>query len=305
VNDIEVTGLRRRFGSFEAVRGVTFAVARGEIFGYLGANGAGKSTTIRILIGLLSPSEGKAIVAGHDVSKDPTAVRRSVGYMSQRFSLYPDLTAAENLDFFGGAYGLPRKLRKQRAASLLHDVGLDVSDGRVTGAMPGGVRQRVALACALIHAPRIVFLDEPTAGVDPEARRNFWRIIRRIADAGTTVFVTTHYMDEAEYCARVGLMADGELVALDTPEGLKRTWVPGRLYAVRGEGLDAAALAGVAGVEHAEPFGVGLHVRGEDPSREAIVAALAAAGGSNLELEPIDPTLEDVFLEVARRGAHP
>ncbi len=224
--EIEVRDLGKRFGDFEAVRGVSFTVARGEIFGYLGANGAGKSTTIRILCGLLAPSDGVALVAGHDVAKDPTAVRRSVGYMSQRFSLYPDLTALENLDFFGGAYGLSGRVRRVRASELLAEVGLDGGDRRVTGAMPGGMRQRVALACSLIHAPRIVFLDEPTAGVDPEARRNFWRIIRRVADAGTTVFVTTHYMDEAEYCARVGLMADGELVALDTPARLKRTWVP-------------------------------------------------------------------------------
>ncbi len=246
MNEIEVTGLRRRFGNFEAVRGVDFHVERGEIFGYLGANGAGKSTTIRILCGLLAPSAGKAIVAGVDVAKDPTAVRRSVGYMSQRFSLYPDLTAGENLDFFGGAYGLRRKLRRDRAATLLADVGLDVKDRRVTGAMPGGTRQRVALACALIHAPRIVFLDEPTAGVDPEARRNFWRIIRRIADAGTTVFVTTHYMDEAEYCARVGLMADGVLVALDTPEALKRDWVPDKRDATLDDVFVAVVQRGAA-----------------------------------------------------------
>jgi ABC-2 type transport system ATP-binding protein len=225
---ITVEGLRRRFGHFEAVRGVSFTVERGEIFGFLGANGAGKSTTIRILCGLLAPSAGRAIVAGHDVAHDPTAVRRSVGYMSQRFSLYPDLTAAENLDFFGGAYGLPRRARRARAAELLGEVGLDPGDRRVTGAMPGGLRQRVALAAALLHRPPIVFLDEPTAGVDPEARRNFWRIIRGLAQAGTTVFVTTHYMDEAEYCERIGLMADGELVALDTPAALERTWVPDR-----------------------------------------------------------------------------
>ncbi|MCA9674502.1 MAG: ABC transporter ATP-binding protein, partial [Myxococcales bacterium] len=242
-HEIEVHGLRRRFGSFEAVRGVSFEVERGEIFGYLGANGAGKSTTIRILCGLLAPSDGRAIVAGHDVAHDPTAVRREVGYMSQRFSLYPDLTALENLDFFGGAYGIPPRARRARARALLGDVGLDPDDRRATSAMPGGTRQRVALAASLIHGPRIVFLDEPTAGVDPEARRNFWRIIRRLAEGGTTVFVTTHYMDEAEYCARVGLMVDGELIALDTPVELKRAWVPGRLIAVRGRGLDAAALA--------------------------------------------------------------
>jgi ABC-2 type transport system ATP-binding protein len=243
---IEVRDLRRRFGSFEAVRGVSFTVERGEIFGYLGANGAGKSTTIRILCGLMAPSAGRAVVAGHDVAHDPTAVRRAVGYMSQRFSLYPDLTSLENLDFFGGAYGLARRARRERAAALLGEVGLDPGDRRVTGAMPGGLRQRVALAAALLHRPEIVFLDEPTAGVDPEARRNFWRIIRGLAEAGTTVFVTTHYMDEAEYCARVGLMADGVLVALDTPEALKRTWVPERADATLDDVFLAVARRGAA-----------------------------------------------------------
>jgi len=302
---IEVTDLRRRFGNFEAVRGVSFTVERGEIFGYLGANGAGKSTTIRILCGLLEPSSGRAIVAGHDVARDPTGVRRRVGYMSQRFSLYPDLTALENLDFFGGAYGLARTARLARARTLLADVDLDPDEPRLTGALPGGMRQRVALACALIHAPPIVFLDEPTAGVDPEARRNFWQIIRRLAAAGTTVFVTTHYMDEAEYCGRVGLMADGALVALDAPDALKRTWVPGRLLSVRGEALDTAALSGVPGVRHAEPFGAGLHVRGPDDALDPdlVRRALEGAGGRNVAVEAIDPTLEDVFLEVVRRGA--
>jgi ABC-2 type transport system ATP-binding protein len=248
-HEIVVLGLRRRFGDFEAVRGVSFTVERGEIFGYLGANGAGKSTTIRILCGLLAPSAGRAIVAGHDVAHDAGAVRRAVGYMSQRFSLYPDLTALENLDFFGGAYGLPRAARRARARELLGDVGLDPDTRAVTGAMPGGIRQRVALAAALIHAPRIVFLDEPTAGVDPEARRNFWRIIRRVADGGTTVFVTTHYMDEAEYCARVGLMADGELVALDTPAALKQRFVPDLADATLEDVFVAVATRGPAAVE--------------------------------------------------------
>ncbi len=301
---IEVTGLRRRFGDFEAVRGVDFTVGRGEIFGYLGANGAGKSTTIRILCGLLAPSEGVAIVAGHDVAKEPTRVRRAVGYMSQRFSLYPDLTALENLDFFGGAYGIAPRARRARARALLGDVALDPDDRRPTSAMPGGTRQRVALAAALIHAPQIVFLDEPTAGVDPEARRNFWRIIRRLADGGTTVFVTTHYMDEAEYCGRVGLMADGHLVALDQPAELKRAWVPGRLLAVRGVGLDAAVLAQVPGVTHTEPFGAGLHVRGPVDQLEpaTVRAALEAAGAVDVAIEETEATLEDVFLEVARQG---
>ena len=301
---IRVDGLRRSFGSFEAVRGVSFHVERGEIFGYLGANGAGKSTTIRILCGLLAPTAGRCLVAGHDVATDPDGVRRAVGYMSQRFSLYPDLTPLENLDFFGGAYGLARRPRLARARELLADVGLDPDSALLTGQLPGGLRQRVALSCGLIHRPEVVFLDEPTAGVDPAARRNFWRIIRRLAASGTTIFVTTHYMDEAEYCGRVGLMVNGALVALDTPAALKRAWVPGRLWAVRGAGLSQPALAALPGVRDVEPFGAGLHVRGEGAGLDAaaLESALLAAGASQVLVEEIAPTLEDVFLAVARGG---
>ena len=302
---LETRDLVKRFGAFTAVRGVSFGVKRGEIFGYLGANGAGKSTTIRILCGLLSPTSGLATVAGHDVARDPEGVRLSVGYMSQKFSLYPDLTAAENIDFFGGAYGLPASVRRERGRMLLEDVGLEVGDPRPAGALPGGMRQRLALATSLIHAPPIVFLDEPTAGVDPEARRNFWRIIRTLADSGTTVFVTTHYMDEAEYCARVGLMVDGELVALDTPSGLKRTFVPGRTFALRGRKLPIEALASIPWVRAVEPFGAGLHVRCADemPGAQAIADAATSAGAELARAEEIAPTLEDVFLAVAGRKA--
>jgi ABC-2 type transport system ATP-binding protein len=301
---IRVDGLRRRFGDFEAVRGVSFEVRRGEIFGYLGANGAGKSTTIRILCGLLGPSAGRASVAGHDVATDPEGVRRVVGYMSQKFSLYPDLTPLENLDFFGGAYGLPRATRLARAKKLLADVDLDPATTATTGSLAGGMRQRLALVGALLHEPSVVFLDEPTAGVDPTARRTFWRLIRGLAAGGTTIFVTTHYMDEAEYCHRVGMMVDGALVALDTPRGLEETWVPGRLFAARGQRLAASALRALPGVVEVEPFGAGLHVRVTEGGTggDAIAAALAAAGGQTIHVEPIAATLEDVFLAVAGRG---
>jgi ABC-2 type transport system ATP-binding protein len=300
---IEVRGLQKVFGAFKAVNDVSFEVERGEIFGYLGANGAGKSTTIRILCGLLEPSGGTALVAGHDVARDPEGVRLSVGYMSQRFSLYPDLTALENMDFFGGAYRLPAKGRIARARQLLAEVGIDADTNLLAGAMPGGVRQRLALVTALIHEPRIVFLDEPTAGVDPAARRNFWRIIRKLADGGTTVFVTTHYMDEAEYCQRVGLMVDGRLVALDTPSGLKQTFVPGLLLDVQGLALSADALRSVPGVLVVEPFGAGLHVRGDAALMrpETVRVALEAAGAREIVLEQIGASLEDVFLAVVTR----
>jgi ABC-2 type transport system ATP-binding protein len=299
---IEVRALGKRFGEFRAVKGISFEVAPGEIFGYLGANGAGKSTTIRILCGLMAPSEGRAMVADHDVALDPEGVRMSVGYMSQKFSLYPDLTALENMDFFGGAYRLPRKPRLERARRLLADVDLSTAADTLVRDLPGGIRQRLALATALLHEPRIVFLDEPTAGVDPEARRNFWRIIRRLAQGGTTVFVTTHYMDEAEYCGRVGLMVDGRLVALDTPAALKRDWVKSCLFAVRGARLRADVIAAIGGVSEVVPFGAGLHVHAERDVTHEIERALGAVGAVDVSVEPIAPTLEDVFLAVAGRG---
>jgi ABC-2 type transport system ATP-binding protein len=304
---IVVRDLTRRFGDFTAVDRVSFEVGQGEIFGYLGANGAGKSTTIRMLIGLLVPSAGQASVAGHDVASAPDRVKESIGYMSQRFSLYLDLPVEENLLFFGAAYGLAGGALRRRAGELLERVGLDAQHDATTGDLPGGQRQRLALACALLHQPGIVFLDEPTAGVDPVARRAFWDLIRELARGGTTVFVTTHYLDEAEYCRRIGLMVDGRLVALDTPAGLKRTWVPDRVLVARGRGLAAAGprLVGSDGVRAVAPFGAGLHLR-VDPERldaARVAAALRQAGADAVEVEESAPTLEDVFLAVVDRGA--
>jgi ABC-2 type transport system ATP-binding protein len=304
---IVASGLTRRFGAFTAVDGVSFEVERGEIFGYLGANGAGKSTTIRMLTGLLAPTSGEARVAGHDVAHDPESVKSSIGYMSQRFSLYLDLPVMENLVFFGGAYGLTGRELRARADALLERTGLGGHARDTTGALPGGLRQRLALACALLHGPGVVFLDEPTAGVDPVARRAFWRLIRDLAREGTTVFVTTHYLDEAEYCRRIGLMVDGRLVALDTPEALKRTWVPERVLVARGRELAGAAgaVARVPGVRDVAPFGAGLHVRvagGAGAERE-IAEALRAGGARDVVVEAAEPSLEDVFLAVVGRGA--
>jgi ABC-2 type transport system ATP-binding protein len=304
---ISAAALTRRFGGFTAVDAVTFEVERGEIFGYLGANGAGKSTTIRMLIGLLAPTSGAARVAGHDVATAPEAVRASIGYMSQRFSLYLDLPPRENLLFFGGAYGLEGQALRARADELLELTGLSGLRSATTGELPGGTRQRLALACAILHGPGVVFLDEPTAGVDPAARRAFWRLIRGLAAGGTTVFVTTHYLDEAEHCRRIGLMVDGRLVALDTPAALKRTWVPDRVLVVQGRGLAAAGAARAAreGVRGVAPFGAGLHLR-VDPARWAereVAEALAAAGARDVRVEAAEPSLEDVFLAVVERGA--
>jgi ABC-2 type transport system ATP-binding protein len=298
--------LTRRFGKFTAVDRVSFEVERGEIFGYLGANGAGKSTTIRMLIGLLAPTSGTGQVAGHDLARDPGGVKSAIGYMSQKFSLYLDLPVRENVLFFGGAYGLSGAALAARADEVLGMAGLRDAGRELTGALPGGLRQRLALACAILHRPEVVFLDEPTAGVDPVARRAFWRVIRDLARGGTTVFVTTHYLDEAEYCRRIGLMVDGKLVALDTPEGLKRTWVPEQVLVARGKGLAAAgeALRGQPGVRDVIRFGAGLHLR-VAPGRlapEEAVRALTAAGATEVTVEPSEPSLEDVFLAVVGRG---
>jgi ABC-2 type transport system ATP-binding protein len=304
---VAARALTRRFGSFTAVDAVSFEVERGEIFGYLGANGAGKSTTIRMLTGLLAPSGGEATVAGHDVATDPHAVKASIGYMSQKFSLYLDLPVTENLLFFGGAYGLSGRALAARAAEVLALTGIGDLGDAITGDLPGGIRQRLALACAVLHRPGVLFLDEPTAGVDPVARRAFWSLIRALAAEGTTVFVTTHYLDEAEYCRRIGLMVDGRLVALDTPAALKRAWVPDRVLVAHGRGLGAAAapLRARAGVRGVAPFGAGLHVR-VDPERLAapeVRAALEAAGAREVRVAEAEPSLEDVFLAVVEREA--
>ncbi|MBN1947676.1 MAG: ABC transporter ATP-binding protein [Bradymonadales bacterium] len=305
---ISVDGLTRRFGRFVAVDGVSFEVSKGEIFGYLGANGAGKSTTIRMLCGLLRPSAGRAVVNGHDVVKHTWEVKRSIGYMSQKFSLYLDLTVQENLQFFAGAYGLRGQLLSQRLEHALELALLTDRRNVLTGALPGGIRQRLALASALLHQPPIVFLDEPTAGVSPDARRAFWRTIRQLAHEGTTLFVTTHTLDEAEHCHRVGLMAEGRLVALDTPAELKRRHVPGALFTLHPAGGRSkellAKLRQLEGVLEAQPFGHRLHLRIAAERDEAWLASLLEqVGFGEVGFDRTEPTLEDVFLQVAKEGA--
>jgi ABC-2 type transport system ATP-binding protein len=307
---IEVSSLTKRFGRFTAVDRVSFHVEPGEIFGYLGANGAGKSTTIRMLCGLLAPTEGNAVVAGEDVGKRPQRVKRAIGYMSQKFSLYLDLTVEENLRFFAGAYRLPRRTRQTRIEAALDMAGLAARRGEMTSALPGGIRQRLALASAMLHEPRVLYLDEPTAGVDPVSRREFWRIIRRLSAAGTTLFVTTHHLDEAEYCARVGLMVDGALVALDTPERLKAEHVPGTIHAVTGEVTSRALnelLAERDDVLAIKPFGRTLHVRvqGGLSDRGRFAALLFELGLARVSVEPAEATLEDVFLELVEGNGPP
>lgn len=229
---ITAEGLTKRFGAFTATDHITFAVREGEIFGFLGANGAGKTTAMRMLCGLSRPTEGRATVAGFDVRRQPEQVKRHIGYMSQKFSLYDDLTIAENLRLFGGIYGLSRSAIRQKTAALLDELGLASERNTRVGSLPLGWKQKLAFSLSIFHDPRIVFLDEPTGGVDPVTRRQFWEMIYRAADRGITVFVTTHYMDEAEYCDRVSIMVDGKIEALDTPAALKRTFGVETMYDV-------------------------------------------------------------------------
>ncbi len=221
---IEVKNLTKKFGDFTAVDAITFEVEEGEIFGFLGANGAGKSTAMRMLTGLLIPTSGEGRVAGFDVYRDAEKIKRHIGYMSQKFSLYEDLTVWENIRFFGGVYGVGRKQMKSKYEKLMDELGLISMEAKLVHDLPLGWKQRLAFSVALFHEPKIVFLDEPTGGVDPITRRQFWEMIYKAAHEGVTVFVTTHYMDEAEYCDRVSIMVDGRIDALDSPDGLKKTY---------------------------------------------------------------------------------
>jgi ABC-2 type transport system ATP-binding protein len=221
---VEMKDLTRRFGKFTAVDKVTFNVNKGEIFGFLGANGAGKTTLIRMLCGILAPTSGQATVAGFNIYDQTENIKKNIGYMSQKFSLYDDLTISENIEFFGGIYGLSGKILEERKEALLQRVGLSDYSTRLTKDLPLGFKQRLALGSSLLHDPPIIFLDEPTSGVDPKARRSFWDLIYETSDSGKTVFVTTHFMDEAEYCHRVSILRDGQLIALDNPNALKKKY---------------------------------------------------------------------------------
>jgi ABC-2 type transport system ATP-binding protein len=297
-----VEHLVKRFGSFTAVDNVSFSAQQGEIFGFLGPNGAGKSTVIRILCGLLRPTSGTASVAGLDVATHPEAVRQHIGYMSQKFSLYNDLEVIENLRFFAGLYAVPRAVVDTRIREAVEMAGLTGHEQDLTGALAGGWKQRLALGCAVLHRPQVLFLDEPTSGVDPVSRRRFWDIIHEMAAASVTVFVSTHYMDEAEYCNRLALMNRGRIVALGTPIELKRHMAEGALLLIKCEPLGPALelLQHAPNVEEAAVFANALHVMVRDASAAvaALPAYLAEHGINCLSIEPIAPTLEDVFVRL-------
>ncbi|MGD9707648.1 MAG: ABC transporter ATP-binding protein [Candidatus Delongbacteria bacterium] len=229
---INAENLTKKFGNFTACDQITFNVKKGEIFGFLGANGAGKTTAIRMLCGLSQPTSGQATIAGYDIYKETEKIKLNIGYMSQKFSLYEDLTVKENIEFYGGIYRLPSKEIKERSKKLINELGLDSVKNKLIGSLPLGWKQKLAFSVAVFHSPKIVFLDEPTGGVDPVTRRQFWELIYKAADEGISVFVTTHYMDEAEYCGRISMMVDGKIAAMGTPKELKDRFNAGSMYDV-------------------------------------------------------------------------
>jgi len=304
---VEVEELTKVFGRFTAVDRVSFNVREGEVFGFLGPNGAGKTTTIKILAGLLLPTSGRGSVAGFDLATETEAIKRHIGYMSQLFSLYGDLTVEENIEFFSGLYTVPRARRAERRDWVLEMAGLEAARSQLTRELSLGWKQRLALGCAVIHEPPILFLDEPTSGVDPLSRRRFWDLIYELAAAGTTVFVTTHYMEEAEYCHRLALMNRGRLIALDTPSNL-RAAAAGALYrvATADSPRAVAALRDRPGVGEVAMFGRDVHVTLAAPGSPAaggertIGPLLTAAQVPWTAIEPIAPSLEDVFVSLVR-----
>lgn len=313
---IEARDLCKRFGDFTAVDRVSFEVPRGQVFGFLGPNGAGKTTTIRMLCGILLPSSGTARVAGADVSREPERVKARIGYMSQRFTLYPDLTVVENISFYGGVYRIPRMRLHARTREMIAFLGLEGLEDRLTRDLAGGHRQRLALACAILHEPPVVFLDEPTSGVDPVARRAFWDLIYDLAERGTTLLVTTHYLDEAEYCERLAFIGAGRLIAIGTPSELKQAMRGSAVFVVEAEPQDVAIriLRGHPDVISATPFGPEVHVvaraalgrgaggwpdsKGSRPLHEA----LQAGGLARVSVREVPPSLEDVFIHLVRGG---
>jgi ABC-2 type transport system ATP-binding protein len=299
---IEAKDLTKRFGAFTAVDNVSFTVNAGEIFGFLGANGSGKSTTIRMLCGLLQSTSGTASVAGFDINSQPDDIKKNIGYMSQKFSLYDDITCVENIRFWGGIYGLTDAKIEERRAWAIQIAGLEGRENSLPRDLPGGFKQRLALGCAMLHAPKVVFLDEPTGGVDPIMRRRFWDLIQKLAEQGTTVFVTTHYLDEAEYCNRIMLIHEGRIIAGGTPEELKTKYLQTPVFEVETDRVieAMAALDSDTRVEETSVFGSFLHVSipKEQDAKNVITEALGQRGIVPARIEPITPSLEDVFIHL-------
>jgi ABC-2 type transport system ATP-binding protein len=303
---VTVHDLTKKFGDFVAVDRISFAVNKGEIFGFLGPNGAGKSTTIRMLCGILEPSGGTGTVAGLDIRTQSEQIKERIGYMSQKFSLYEDLTVSENIEFYAGIYGVPKGRYPERKAWILRMAGLKEREGSLTGELAAGWKQRLALGCAVIHEPAILFLDEPTAGVDPVSRREFWELINEVSGQGVTVFVTTHYMDEAEHCNRLGMIYRGKLVAVGTPAELKATYASGILLEIAAKPIMGAmeALQSAPDVRDVAVFGRDLHVVIADrpDATEYVQDLLKESNLSVTTVERIIPSLEDVFIALVEEA---
>jgi len=306
---ISVENLVKKFGDFTAVNEISFEIYRGEIFGFLGANGAGKSTTIKILCGIMKPTSGKVVVLGTDVISNPEKVKKQIGYMSQKFSLYHDLTVDENISFFGGIYGIPYKKLSVRKKEILSLVGLEERKKELVLNLPRGMQQRLAFGCALLHEPQILFLDEPTAGVDPVQRRIFWNIIYDLASKGMTFLVTTHLLDEAEYCNRICLISKGKVVANDTPDGLKNLLKEIAILNIECKPARKAfqIIHDMPWVIDASIFGEEIHIACDEKGMEENLDKLKSIFGKNqiniLKIEKIEPTLEDVFLHLERKNS--
>lgn len=301
---VSVTRLSRRFGDFTAVDGISLTIAKGEIFGFLGPNGAGKSTTIRMLCGLLMPTGGSGAVGGFDILSESESIKKHIGYMSQRFSLYDDLTVEENINFFSGIYGVPAPRKASRKDWALRMAGLADRRASLVKTLPGGYKQRLALGCAILHEPSILFLDEPTSGVDPVSRRLFWELIDAMAGQGTTIFVTTHAMDEADYCNRLALIYRGRIIAEGTPGELRARYMPRHVIELDPDPLmDAQALLGRHQIETAV-FGSTLHavVDDADAAMTHVRTLLTDAGIACRRIERIAPSLEDVFVALIERS---
>jgi ABC-2 type transport system ATP-binding protein len=301
---VDVSGLTKKFGDFTAVDGISFTVGKGEIFGFLGPNGAGKSTTIKMLCGILQPTSGAGHVSGFDIQKENNKIRKIIGYMSQKFSLYEDLTVAENLEFFGSVYGLKGKKLAERSISAMELAGLPGQGNAPVKKLPVGFRQRLSLGAAILHDPPILFLDEPTSGVDPLMRRNFWDLIYRFAQEGKTIFVTTHYMEEAEHCDRIALIISGGIIAMDSPENLKQS-LPYSVYALKTENFIGLfnLVSGWGFIHEAAIFGSDIHILCDKdfPLEKELAASLGGSWGGSYILERVNPTLEDVFVVNARK----
>jgi ABC-2 type transport system ATP-binding protein len=306
MNSIEVNNLTKKFGSFTAVDKVSFTVKQGEIFGFLGANGAGKSTTIRMLIGILEPTSGDALVGGYSIMKQPDKVKTQIGYMSQKFSLYNDLTVEENIRFFAGVYGLAGNKYEERKKWVLKVANLEGKEKLLTGSLPGGIKQRLALGTAVIHEPKIVFLDEPTSGVDPVSRRNFWDLINDLSAGGTTVLVTTHYLDEAEFCNDIILINAGRLIAQGNAKELKTNYIKNTILEIESDRVvdSMAILEKEDWVSETSIFGNNIHIILNDNAKGEAEVKNILTNENSIAVHRVDkivPTLEDVFIHLLEK----